>query len=118
MDPLPVIEPDDPPATCTLELHDLRSQAERYARAGAGGKLIERSPRRLAVRLRSGVDLDEVGKAVAIERDCCPFYEIAWDPAARELSFTVTRAEQEPALDAIAYALGLGAWGRPDPRRP
>ncbi|MGH2923383.1 MAG: hypothetical protein ACRDKH_05065 [Solirubrobacterales bacterium] len=106
MDPLPTIQPDFA-ASCELDADGLRAQAERYRRAGEGAELLERSPRRLAVRLRDGVDVSDVTEAVAIERDCCPFYEIDWDPDPRELSFAVTRAEHEPALGAIADALGL-----------
>ncbi len=106
MDPLPTIQPDFA-ASCELDADGLRAQAERYRRAGEGAALLERSPRRLIAQLRDEVDVADVTEAVAIERDCCPFYEIDWDPSSRRLSFAVTRAEHEPALGAIATALGL-----------
>ena len=46
---------------------------------------------------------------VEVERRCCPFFAIDWDPERRRFSIGVSDAEHEPALDAIAYALGLRA---------
>ena len=42
-----------------------------------------------------------------VERGCCPFFELEPDPERRELVVTVADPAQEPALDAIAYALGV-----------
>ena len=106
MDPLPTIQPEFA-ASCELDADGLRAQAERYRRAGAGAELLERSPRRLVARLRDEVGVSDVTEAIAIERECCPFYEVDWDPGSRRLSFRVARAEHEPALAAIAFALGL-----------
>ena len=106
MDQLPTIQPDFAPS-CELDADGLRAQAERYRRAGEGAELLERSPRRLIARLRADADVSDVTEAIGIERECCPFYEIDWDPSSRRLSFAVTRPEHEPALAAIATALGL-----------
>jgi len=106
MDQLPTIQPDFAPS-CELDADGLRAQAERYRRAGEGAELLQRSPRRLLARLREDVDVSDVTEAIAIERDCCPFYEIDWDPGSRRLSFGVARPEHEPALGAIAAALAL-----------
>ena len=107
MDQLPTIQPEFAPS-CDLDADGLRAQAERYRRTGEGAELLERSPRRLIARLREDVDVTDVTEAIAIERDCCPFYEIDWDPGSRRLSFSVSRPEHAPALGAIATALGLG----------
>jgi hypothetical protein len=48
-----------------------------------------------------------VKELVAVERRCCPFFDLSWEPEERLLSISVSRADDEPALDAIAYALGL-----------
>ena len=106
MEPLPTIQPDLA-ASCALDADGLRAQARRYRRAGEGAELLERSPRRLVARLRDDVDVSDVTEAVAIERECCPFYEIDWDPGTGRLSFAVARAEHETALGAIAFALGI-----------
>jgi hypothetical protein len=46
-----------------------------------------------------------VEQLVAVERECCPFFTIDWEPATRVLSFAVCDSEHEPALDAIEHAL-------------
>ena len=105
MEALPTINSAIAPS-CALDADGMRRQAERYRRAGAGATLLARTPRRLALRVRPEAQA-EVTEAVAIERECCPFYEIDWDPSTGELSFAVGRAEDEPALEAIAAAFGL-----------
>jgi hypothetical protein len=100
--------PDLPTAPrCTLNHAELTQQRARYRRIGLGGRLLERSPRALAIELAAGADNALVEQAIAIERRCCPFYEFGWDPAARRLSIAVKRREEEPALGAVALALGL-----------
>jgi hypothetical protein len=46
-----------------------------------------------------------VDELVAIERECCPFFTLDWEPDRRRLTVSVSQAEHEPALDAIAFAL-------------
>jgi hypothetical protein len=55
------------------------------------------------------VDAELVAHAVAIERQCCPFFALAWEPDRRRLTVSVARAEHEPAIDAIVVALNLKA---------
>ena len=93
--------------SCSLDAAELSAQRERYRRIGRGGRLLERSPRALTIELAAGADSALVEQALAIERHCCPFYELGWDPRARRLSISVRRSEHEPALGAIALALGL-----------
>jgi hypothetical protein len=50
-----------------------------------------------------------VDELVAVERRCCPFLDLRWDPNERRLSVAVSRAEHEPALDAITAALALSS---------
>jgi hypothetical protein len=93
--------------SCALDEAGLRSQYERYRQAGAGARLVDRSPRRLVVDLDDRVDTKLVDQTIATERECCPFFELGWDPN-RRFTVSVSQPEQEPALDAIAFALGLG----------
>jgi hypothetical protein len=92
-------------AECRLDLDGLRVQRDRYRRIGEHIERLERGPRRLDVWLRPDVDLGLVREAVAVERECCPFYEIEVDPDARRLSLSVDEGAQDPALDAIRFAL-------------
>ena len=95
------------PDSCSLDAPGQREQAERYRRAGRGAELVERSPRRLELLLAEDVESAELERLIAVEQECCPFFEIEWRPAGRRLSFSVAREQDGPALDAIAYALGL-----------
>ena len=72
-----------------------------------GTRELERNPRELVVALAEDVDRELVDELVSIERECCPFFDIDWQPGRQRLSFRVSRQEDEPALDAIAFALGV-----------
>jgi hypothetical protein len=93
--------------SCALDEASLRLQYERYRQAGAGARLVDRSPRRLMVDLDQRVDVPLVERLLATERECCPFFELGWEPDLRRLTVSVSQAEHEPALDAIVFALGL-----------
>jgi hypothetical protein len=91
--------------SCALDEDGLRSQLERYRQAGRNARLIERTPRRLVAELDESVDIQLVAEAVAIERECCPFFAVTWQPDRRRLTVSVSQLAHEPALDAIAFAL-------------
>jgi hypothetical protein len=103
MDPLPIA-----PESCSLDDAGLTAQRERYRRLGAGATVIERDRGRIAVRVTRAVPDDLVGELISVERECCPFFELDWDPASRSFSVSVSEPRHQPALDAIAYALALG----------
>lgn len=93
--------------SCSLDQPGLSDQLGRYRAAGAGATLLEREPRRLAAALAPGVDGAAVEELIAVEADCCPFIAMSWDAGERRLEVAVSEREQEPAIDAIAHALGL-----------
>ena len=93
--------------SCSLDEDGARRQLERYRRAGAGARVIERTNRRLAVELDGAIDPALIEQAIATERECCPFFELNWDPTSRRLAISVAAPEHEPALLAIAYALDV-----------
>jgi hypothetical protein len=95
--------------SCALDETGLRAQYERYRQAGRGARVTERGPLRLVVELDHHVDTRLVEKTIATERECCPFYELGWEPDRRRLSVSVSRPEHAPALEALALALGLEA---------
>lgn len=94
---------------CALDESGLRSQLERYRRTGQNARLIERTPRRLVADLADDVDAELVAETIAIERECCPFFGLSWEPKGRRLTVSVATVEHEPALDGIVFALGLQA---------
>jgi hypothetical protein len=95
--------------SCALDESGLRSQLERYRRAGRNARMVERTRRTLVADLDRSVDPRLVEETVAVERDCCPFFALTWEPTRRRLTVSVSRAEHEPALDAIAFAMDLPA---------
>jgi hypothetical protein len=93
--------------SCALDEAGLHLQLERYRRAGHGARPVEQTRRRLVVDVDEHVDSKLVEEAVAVERECCSFFTLHWDAARRRLTVSVSHVEHEPALDAIAFALGL-----------
>jgi SAM-dependent methyltransferase len=94
-----------PIAECRLDLDGARSQRDRYRAIGAGITRLARQPRRLDAWLAPEADPALVAEAIEVERECCPFFEIAFDPAERRLSVGVADSSLESSLDAIGYAL-------------
>jgi hypothetical protein len=106
------------PGTCSLDEADLGTQLARYRSAGRGADIVEQSPARLVVRV-GAISHVAVEELIAVERRCCPFFDLKWEPTERRLSISVSRREDEPALESIADALGLrdaaDARGRASP---
>jgi hypothetical protein len=97
------------PESCSLDQPALIAQHERYLQMRANATVIERDRERIAIRVARGVADDLVEELIAVERGCCPFFELDWDPASRSFSVSVSEPRHQPALGAIAYALGLEA---------
>jgi hypothetical protein len=91
---------------CTLDAAGMAAQRDRYARLATHVTGTDRAPQRLAVHFDPGVDHALLAETLAIEADCCSFFAIALDGDTAAL--TVPAADMDPALDAIAYALGAG----------
>jgi hypothetical protein len=97
--------------SCALDADGLRQQLDRYRQVGRHARLIERAPRRLVVDLDEHLDSELLERAIAIERECCPFFDLDLDLRARRLAVSVSDTEHEPALEAILFALALEASG-------
>jgi hypothetical protein len=92
--------------SCALDAEGMTRQRERYRAAGADARVLERSARRLSIQVAPGA-AEVVPDLVEIERSCCSFFQIDWAPAERLLSVAVAEGRDEPALEAIAHALGI-----------
>jgi hypothetical protein len=97
--------------SCALTEDGMREQRDRYARLGRDTRSVERQGGALTIEFEEGFDRAALDEALAVERECCPFFRFAYDDGARRLVVTVREPEQLPALDAIAYAVGLSAPG-------
>jgi hypothetical protein len=95
-------------AQCHLDGTGLRDQADRYRRLGATAAHIERRASALTATFGSQLDECLLSETIAVERDCCPFFEFDYRPADRRLSITVQHPDQTPALAALHYALSGG----------
>jgi hypothetical protein len=94
-------------SACALDESDLRQQLARYRRIGRGATAVEQTPRRLTIELDGRVGRQLVGELLAIERECCPFFDLVWEPGLRRLTIAVSEAAHEPALHGISLALDL-----------
>lgn len=83
---------------CALDESGLRSQVERYRQAGRNARVIERTRRSLVADLNESVGAGLVAETVAVERKCCPFFALTWEPDRRRLTVAVSQAAEEPAL--------------------
>ncbi len=102
--------------SCALDAAGLQVQRERYRQAGEGARIVTRTPRRVVVDLDMRVDADNVETLIAVERECCPFFDLRWEPELRRLSVSVSLAEHEPGIDAILDALAVNEPGVPAAR--
>jgi hypothetical protein len=94
-----------PRAECTLDLEGLGRQRERYRALGATLERVEREPLALTARFSPAVDEELLAETLAIERECCEFFRLDYDPAGRVLTARVDEERLDPALDALRYAL-------------
>jgi len=94
--------------SCALDEAGLHAQLERYRRVGQGAALVDRGSRHLVVQLDQHVNVGVVDAALAVERECCPFFTLDWRAPTRRLTISIAEPEHQPALDGIAFALGLG----------
>ena len=91
-------------AQCDLDRAGLNTQLARYGELSRHVEAMRRSPGVLEVSFRPDVDAGLLGEALAVERGCCPFFDLTYDGSARRLWVTVD-ASHDAALDALRFAL-------------
>lgn len=92
--------------SCGLDEAGVREQRARYARLARSVTRLEREPEAVLVEFQESFDRGTLDAALAVERACCPFFQFDFDEVERCLRITVREAEQLPALEAMAHALG------------
>ncbi len=103
------------PSGCSLDGDGLVDQLDRYRRLGGKVKRIKQHDLELLVWFDADVDLHLVRETIAIERQCCSFFILDYDPSDRRLSITVADPHRLDALGALRAALGgAGRAPRPD----
>jgi hypothetical protein len=101
--------------SCALDEAGKRGQRARYALLARSVTRVEREPEAVLVYFDQHLDRQTLHQALAVERECCPFFRFAFDEQNRRLRATVMEKEQLPALDVVAHA--LGADHRLSPKR-
>jgi hypothetical protein len=88
--------------SCTLDEAGLAAQQRRSARLGPSVEDVAREGEAVLVGFKPGFDREALDELIAVERECCPFFEFGLDEERRRLRVTVSDSEFAPALDAIA----------------
>lgn len=95
---------------CSLNETELGEQVDRYRTVGVAATTIESVARRLVIGVADDAPAALIEDLIEVERACCPFLQLEWDTRERRLAIWVAAPEHEPALAAIAGALG-GDYG-------
>jgi hypothetical protein len=103
--PLPILE-TGAPISCSLDREALAAQLGRYREIGSAVGETRRSRLALTMRLAPSVSAELVEETLAVERTCCPFFDLSFDREGRILRIAVAEETHAPALEAIAEALG------------
>ena len=91
--------------SCSLDPHGRARQRERGRRIAAGITRTHRCPDRLVVQFAPGFDRPALDELLTVERECCPFFDFAFDERRRRLTVSVLDPRDAPAIDAIAVML-------------
>jgi hypothetical protein len=92
--------------SCSIDEAGLEDQRARHSRLSPSVVRLVRTDEAIEVDFDEDFDREALQSLIAVERECCPFFEFDFDPAERRLRVTVRETEQAPALDALAAALG------------
>jgi arsenite methyltransferase len=90
---------------CTLDAGERAAQLERYLALAQHAAELEREPGRVVVRFSQNPPTDLLERTVEVERGCCPFFDIQYEPVGRHLVIAVQESDRDRDLDAIAHAL-------------
>ena len=93
--------------SCALDSDGLRQQGGRLAALAPSVVATQRGAGRLEVTFAPDYDRELLEEALAVERECCPFFSLSLDESARRLTIAVSCADHEPALAALADQLGV-----------
>jgi hypothetical protein len=93
------------PLACSLDETGMAAQRARYAVVARHVQSLASGERSLKARLDESLDGAVLRELIDVERECCPFFDIAYDAGERVLSVSVSSDEHAPALQAIAHSL-------------
>jgi hypothetical protein len=91
--------------SCALDEAGRADQRARYVRLAPTVSHIEREVDAVVIEFREQFDRQTLEEALAVERQCCPFFLFEYDESQRRLRATVREPDQLPALEALALAV-------------
>jgi SAM-dependent methyltransferase len=90
---------------CTMDKAERAEQLERYRTLARHTAEVEHEPGRVVVRFSDDPPTGLLERAMEVERGCCPFFDIQYEPVSRRLVIAVEDPDRAPALDALAHVL-------------
>jgi hypothetical protein len=90
--------------SCALDEDGIAAQRNRYARLAPSVTRVGNEPQAVSIEFRAGFDRAALDEALAVERECCPFFVFEVDEPESRLRVTVRDAEHLAALEALAHA--------------
>jgi hypothetical protein len=92
--------------SCALDEAGVQAQQARHARLAPSVTNLERQAEAVLFAFADDYDRQALEEMVAVEKQCCPFFDFAFNEGRRELTVGVKEEEMLPALEAIAAHLG------------
>jgi hypothetical protein len=92
--------------SCALDEQGVKEQQARHERLAPSVTNLERPGETVIFTFAEDYDRQALEEMVAVEKQCCPFFDFAFDEGKRELTVGVKDEEMLPALEAIAAHLG------------
>jgi ubiquinone/menaquinone biosynthesis C-methylase UbiE len=92
-------------AACTLDAAERAAQLERYRALARHASDVEHEPGRVVVRFIDNPPTELLERTLEVERGCCPFFDIEYEPVGRRLVIALEDPNRDPDLDALAHAL-------------
>lgn len=93
------------PPTCALDDGGLQAQLARYGELGRLADRVERLPDRVRVHFDREPPGGLLRETLEVERGCCPFFTLDYQPEQRRLEITIDGEEHREALATLARAL-------------
>jgi hypothetical protein len=90
---------------CALDEAGRAEQLERYRTLAAHTAEVEHEPRRVVVRFADDPPTSLLERTLEVERGCCPFFDVQYEPVSRRLVIAVEDPDRDRDLDAFADVL-------------
>lgn len=93
------------PSSCGLDADGLRAQLGRYRAVGEAAEIVEQIQTRLVLAVGDQVPEATINDLIEVEHECCPFFELTWQPRRRRFTIAVADSRHAPDLELIVAAL-------------